>query len=102
MVTAALLTATLCLLEEPASAEDLEAREAPGVEIFEDACTHCHDEGGDPTDPGDLNLEVPPNSLVGQRSVVVDRTVEFVQRVTQKTEEKAAVARLVKGKGIAE
>ena len=73
MVTAALLTATLCLLEEPASAEDLEALEAQVVEIFEDACTHCHDEGGDPTDPGDLNLEVPPNSLVGQRSVVVDK-----------------------------
>lgn len=41
-------------------------------------------------------------TLDRQRSVVVDRTVEFVQRLTQKIEEKAAVARLVKGKGIAE
>ena len=37
-----------------------------------------------------------------QRSIVVDRTVEFVQRLTQKIEEKAAVARLVKNKGVAE
>ncbi|MCC7252322.1 alpha/beta fold hydrolase [Hyphomicrobium sp.] len=41
-------------------------------------------------------------TLDRQRSLVVDRTVEFVQRLTQSIEEKAAVARLVKGKGIAE
>jgi carboxylesterase len=41
-------------------------------------------------------------TLDRQRSLVVDRTIDFVQRVTQKVEEKAAVARLVKGKGIAE
>jgi carboxylesterase len=33
---------------------------------------------------------------------VVDRAIEFVQRLTQKLEEKAAVERLIKGKGIAE
>jgi mono/diheme cytochrome c family protein len=72
MVTAALLSATLCWLE-PASDETIEALEAQVAEIFEDECTMCHDEGGDPTDPGDLNLEVPPGSLIGQRSVVVDK-----------------------------
>jgi hypothetical protein len=75
MVTASLLTATLCWVE-PASedaAESTEALEAQVVEIFDDACTMCHDEGGDPTDPGDLNLEVPLSSLIGQRSVVVDK-----------------------------
>lgn len=41
-------------------------------------------------------------TLDRQRSVVVDRTVEFAQRLTQKIEEKAAVARLVKNKGVAE
>jgi carboxylesterase len=41
-------------------------------------------------------------TLDRQRSVVVDRAVEFVQRLTQKIEEKAAVARLIKNKGIAE
>lgn len=41
-------------------------------------------------------------TLDRQRSIVVDRSIEFVQRVTQKIEEKAAVARLVKGRGIAE
>jgi carboxylesterase len=41
-------------------------------------------------------------TLDRQRSLVVDRTVEFVQRLTQKIEEKAAVARLIKGKGVAE
>lgn len=41
-------------------------------------------------------------TLDRQRSVVVERTVEFVQRLTQKIEEKAAVSRLIKNKGIAE
>ena len=41
-------------------------------------------------------------TLDRQRSVVVDRSVEFVQRLTQKLEEKAAVSRLVQNKGIAE
>ena len=41
-------------------------------------------------------------TLDRQRSIVVDRAVEFVQRLTLKIEEKAAVARLVKGKGLAE
>jgi carboxylesterase len=42
-------------------------------------------------------------TLDRQRSIVVDRSVEFVRRLTQKIEEKAAVARLVnKGKGVAE
>lgn len=41
-------------------------------------------------------------TLDRQRSVVVERTVEFVQRLTQKLEEKAAVSRLIKNKGVAE
>ena len=41
-------------------------------------------------------------TLDRQRSVVVDRTVDFVQRLTQKIEEKAAVSRLIKNKGVAE
>jgi carboxylesterase len=41
-------------------------------------------------------------TLDRQRSVVVDRTVEFVQRLTAKIDEKAAVQRLIKGSGVAE
>ncbi len=41
-------------------------------------------------------------TLDRQRSVVVDRTVDFAQRLTARIEEKAAVARLIKGKGLAE
>jgi len=41
-------------------------------------------------------------TLDRQRSVVVDRTVEFVHRLTQTLEQKAAVSRLIKNKGIAE
>lgn len=41
-------------------------------------------------------------TLDRQRSVVVDRAVDFVQRLTQRIDEKAAVARLVKGTGVAE
>ena len=41
-------------------------------------------------------------TLDRQRSVVVDRAVDFAQRLTPRIEEKAAVARLIKGKGLAE
>ncbi|WP_439544191.1 alpha/beta hydrolase [Hyphomicrobium sp.] len=41
-------------------------------------------------------------TLDRQRSLVVDRTVEFVQRLTRGIEEKAAVSRLIKGSGVAE
>jgi carboxylesterase len=41
-------------------------------------------------------------TLDRQRSIVVDRSVDFVQRLTQRIEEKAAVASLLKGKGVAE
>ncbi len=41
-------------------------------------------------------------TLDRQRSVVVERTVEFVQRLTQKIAERAAVDRLIKGSGVAE
>ena len=41
-------------------------------------------------------------TLDRQRSIVVDRTIEFVARLTQRLEEKAAVERLIKNKGIAE
>jgi carboxylesterase len=40
-------------------------------------------------------------TLDRQRSIVVDRTLEFAQRLAQQIEEKAAVARL-KSKGAAE
>lgn len=41
-------------------------------------------------------------TLDRQRSIVVDRTVDFVVRLTQRLEEKAAVSRFLKGKGVAE
>lgn len=41
-------------------------------------------------------------TLDRQRSTVVDRAVEFVQRLTAKIDEKAAVERLIKGSGVAE
>lgn len=41
-------------------------------------------------------------TLDRQRSLVVDRTVDFVVRLTQRLEEKAAVSRFIKGKGVAE
>jgi carboxylesterase len=41
-------------------------------------------------------------TLDRQRSLVVDRTIEFVHRLTQTLEQKAAVSRLIKNKGIAE
>ena len=41
-------------------------------------------------------------TLDRQRSTVVDRAVEFVQRLTAKLDEKAAVERLIKGSGVAE
>lgn len=41
-------------------------------------------------------------TLDRQRSIVVDRTQDFVTRLTQNLEEKAAVARFLKGKGVAE
>ena len=41
-------------------------------------------------------------TLDRQRALVVDRTVDFTMRLTQRLEQKAAVARLVKGKGVAE
>ncbi len=41
-------------------------------------------------------------TLDRQRNVVVERSVDFAQRLTQRIEEKAAVARLVKNKGVAE
>lgn len=41
-------------------------------------------------------------TLDRQRVLVVDRTIDFVRRLTQKIEEKAAVSRLIQGKGVAE
>lgn len=41
-------------------------------------------------------------TLDRQRSIVVDRAVDFAVRLTQRLEEKAAVRQLVKGKGVAE
>lgn len=47
---------------------------APGAdrvqEIFDDACTICHDDSGDPGDPEGLNLEVEPGALLGLKSAV--------------------------------
>lgn len=41
-------------------------------------------------------------TLDRQRSIVVDRAVDFAHRLTRRIEEKAAVASLIKGKGVAE
>jgi len=41
-------------------------------------------------------------TLDRQRSIVVDRAVDFAQRLTQGIEQKAAVARMIKSKGVAE
>ncbi len=48
----------------PAAPADLEAKVAA---ILED-CTMCHDEGGDPDEPGGLDLSGPPSALIGRRS----------------------------------
>ena len=37
--------------------------------IFEDECTGCHSEGGDPNEPDGLNLEILPSSLIGKSAV---------------------------------
>lgn len=71
MVTTALLTATLGSAG-PAPDPALEAKVR---EIFDEACTLCHDGGGDPSDPESLNLEVEPSRLIGQKSVVVDKVL---------------------------
>jgi carboxylesterase len=41
-------------------------------------------------------------TLDRQRSVVVDRAVDFAVRLTQKLQDKAAVKELIKGKGVGE
>jgi carboxylesterase len=41
-------------------------------------------------------------TLDRQRSVVVDRAIEFAVRLTHKLQEKAAVKELLKGKGVGE
>lgn len=41
-------------------------------------------------------------TLDRQRAIAVERTVDFAQRLTRRIEETAAVARIVKGKGLAE
>lgn len=48
------------------------ALDAAVRKIFADACTSCHSAGGDPGDPGELDLESSPSSLIGRKSVVTD------------------------------
>ncbi len=48
----------------PGEPAELEAKVA---EVLED-CTMCHDEGGDPDEPGGLDLSGPPSALIGRRS----------------------------------
>lgn len=48
------------------------ALEAAVRKIFDEACTACHSAGGDPSDPGELDLESSLTSLVGRKSVVTD------------------------------
>jgi mono/diheme cytochrome c family protein len=55
----------------PAAADP--ALEAAVRKIFDDACTMCHSAGGDPSDPGALDLESSPTTLVGRKSAVVDK-----------------------------
>jgi mono/diheme cytochrome c family protein len=59
----------------PPSAAPDPALEAAVRKIFDDACTMCHSAGGDPTDPGELDLESPLTSLIGKKSVVVDKVL---------------------------
>lgn len=57
---------------------------------------------GGPVDVTVLDDSYHMVTLDRQRSVVVDRTVDFVVRLTQRLEEKAAVSRFLKGNGVAE
>ncbi|HRN88067.1 alpha/beta fold hydrolase [Hyphomicrobium sp.] len=57
---------------------------------------------GGPVDVTVLDDSYHMVTLDRQRSVVVDRTVDFVLRLTQRLEEKAAVSRFLKGNGVAE
>ena len=57
---------------------------------------------GGPVDVTVLDDSYHMVTLDRQRSVVVDRTVDFVVRLTQRLEEKAAVQRFLKGNGVAE
>lgn len=59
----------------PPSAAPDPALEAAVRTIFDDACTMCHSAGGDPTDPGELDLESPLTSMIGKKSVVVDKVL---------------------------
>jgi len=52
------------------------ALEAKVKVIFEDACTMCHSAGGDPTDPGALDLERAPSALAGLNAIQVDKLVK--------------------------
>lgn len=53
----------------PATA-DPEARVAA---LLDEQCSGCHGAGGDPADPGGLDLSRPPSALVGMKSVVNGR-----------------------------
>ena len=57
----------LTLSVAPAASPDSEAAVRA---LLEDACEMCHSGGGDPNDPGSLDLSVAPHELVGKRSVV--------------------------------
>jgi mono/diheme cytochrome c family protein len=58
-----------------ASAAADPALQAAVKKIFDDACTMCHGKGGDPSDPGALDLESPLTGLIGRKSVVTDQVL---------------------------
>ncbi|HWB75633.1 MAG TPA: DUF5777 family beta-barrel protein [Nannocystaceae bacterium] len=47
--------------------------EAEVKKIFDDACTMCHSGGGDPSDPGALDLSGSPTTMIGVKSAMTDR-----------------------------
>ncbi len=57
----------------PAAAAADPALEAEVKKIFEDQCTMCHSSGGDPSDPGALDLSGSPTTMIGVKSAVSDR-----------------------------
>jgi mono/diheme cytochrome c family protein len=81
MVSALFLALALAPEPTPAAAPPASAAapdpalEAAVRKIFDEACTMCHSAGGDPTDPGALDLESSPTTMIGKKSVVVDKVL---------------------------
>ncbi len=61
---------TLAVANGPAGDPDLQAKVA---EVFDEYCTACHAEGGDPKDPSEFSLEGDLAGLVGRKANEVDK-----------------------------